>query len=261
MEIYFEKYNGLGNDFVILDHDLDESLITKICDRRFGIGSDGLIILSKKNDRYFMKFYNQDGTVASMCGNGIRCYTHYLYNKNLINKNENILIDTLAGIKKVKIINLDPFEVKVKMGEASDVNLNQVIEIDGKEYIYHYVNTGVMHIVIYVNKNDLNEEFVNEIGKKIQSRKDIFPDSVNVNFVYINDAENIEAITYERGVGLTLACGTGACACAYISKILGYCDSYINVKLLGGDLRITFDNNNIYMTGKSEFVFKGSINV
>lgn len=113
MELLFEKYNGLGNDFIILSQEIEKEKIIKLCDRKFGIGADGLIVLQKKDENYFMKFFNQDGSIASMCGNGIRCYAHYLYNKELIKKDKEILIDTLAGIKKIKIISENPFEVKV----------------------------------------------------------------------------------------------------------------------------------------------------
>lgn len=113
MELTFEKYNGLGNDFIIVSKNLEVKDIIKLCDRRFGIGADGLIILDKKDNIYFMKFFNQDGSIASMCGNGIRCYTHYLYNKNLIEKNKIIKINTLSGIKKVKILDEKEFLLKL----------------------------------------------------------------------------------------------------------------------------------------------------
>lgn len=255
----FEKYNGLGNDFIIVEENLSVEEVRKLCQRRFGIGADGLIVATKKNENYYMHFYNADGSLASMCGNGIRCYTHYLYNKKYIRGN-NIKIDTLSGIKDISFENGKEFLVNVNMGKASNDNFNNKINILDKEFIYHYTNTGTEHIVIYLdNKNDLNEEFVNKYGSLIEQRIDLFPNEININFCYINDNKNISVITFERGVGVTYACGTGASAVAYISKLLFNTDEEVVIKLLGGNLYITTNNLGIIMKGKSEFVYKGSI--
>ena len=256
----FQKYTGLGNDFIITNENISSEKVVKLCDRRFGIGADGLIVAEKRNDKFFMKFFNSDGSRAKMCGNGIRCYTQYLVENGLVDDNGNIEIDTLAGVKNIEYTKIDnKFNVRVDMGKPQDLSLNNIIKIEGVEYIYHYVFTGTIHIVIYVDEKDLNKEYVTKVGKIIQSNKDVFPDSINVNFVSVIDKKNIKVMTYERGAGLTLACGTGSVASAYISNVLNLTDEIVNVKLLGGVLKIEKIDDELYMTGLSEYIFKGSV--
>lgn len=256
----FQKYTGLGNDFIITNENISSEKVAKLCDRRFGIGADGLIVAEKRNDKFFMKFFNSDGSRAKMCGNGIRCYTQYLVENGLVDDNGNIEIDTLAGVKNIEYTKIDnKFNVRVDMGKPQDLSLNNIIKIEGVEYIYHYVFTGTIHIVIYVDEKDLNKEYVTKVGKIIQSNKDVFPDSINVNFVSVIDKKNIKVMTYERGAGLTLACGTGSVASAYISNVLNLTDEIVNVKLLGGVLKIEKIDDELYMTGLSEYIFKGSV--
>lgn len=255
----FEKYNGLGNDFIITEEDVTKEEVARLCRRRFGIGADGLIVVKKKEDNYYMHFYNADGSLASMCGNGIRCYTHYLFNKGYINGGET-LIDTLSGIKKIKFNDGKDFVVRVDMGKAKDDKFNQEVEILDKKFIYHYTNTGTEHIVIYLeNKEDLNEDFVNKYGEALEERRDLFPNEININFAYIDDKENISVITFERGVGLTYACGTGATAVAYVSNLLKESSEVINIKLLGGILKVEITPDSLFMNGKSEFVYSGEV--
>lgn len=256
----FQKYTGLGNDFIITNENISSEKVSKLCDRRFGVGADGLIVAEKRNGKFFMKFFNSDGSRAKMCGNGIRCYTQYLVENGLVEDNGNIEIDTLAGVKNIEYTKIEnKFNVRVDMGKPLDLSLNNIIKIEGVEYIYHYVFTGTIHIVIYVDEKDLNKDYVTKVGKIIQSNKEVFPDSINVNFVSVIDKKNIEVMTYERGAGLTLACGTGSVASAYISNVLNLTDEIVNVKLLGGVLKIEKINDELYMTGLSEYIFKGSV--
>lgn len=256
----FQKYTGLGNDFIITNENISSEKVAKLCDRRFGIGADGLIIAEKKADKFFMKFFNSDGSRAKMCGNGIRCYTQYLVENGLVDDNGNIEIDTLAGVKNIEYTKIEnKFNVRVDMGKPQDLSLNNIIKIEGVEYIYHYVFTGTIHIVIYVDEKKLTKEYVTKVGKIIQSNKEVFPDSINVNFVSVIDKKNIKVMTYERGAGLTLACGTGSVASAYISNVLNLTDEIVNVKLLGGILKVEKINDELYMTGLSEYIFKGSV--
>lgn len=256
----FQKYTGLGNDFIITNENISSEKVVKLCDRRFGIGADGLIVAEKRNGKFFMKFFNSDGSRAKMCGNGIRCYTQYLVENGLVDDNGNIEIDTLAGVKNIEYTKIDnKFNVRVDMGKPQDLSLNNIIKIEGVEYIYHYVFTGTIHIVIYVDEKNLNKEYVTKVGKIIQSNKEVFPDSINVNFVSVIDKKNIKVMTYERGAGLTLACGTGSVASAYISNVLNLTDEIVNVKLLGGILKVEKINDELYMTGLSEYIFKGSV--
>ena len=253
MEMKFEKYTGIGNDFIITDYDVTVKDVIKLCNRRFGIGADGLIKLTQKDNLYYMTFFNSDGSYAPMCGNGIRCYTHYLYNNNLI-KGNSVNIDTKSGIKHIEYkVENEEFKVRVNMGVSTKDSFNNEIKILDRTFSYSYTYTGTDHIVIFVDKNELNEEFVIKYGSLIQKEKD-----ANVNFVNVKSRDNIDVITYERGAGLTLACGTGACASAYISNYYNYTDNNMKVNLLGGNLDIELSDS-IYMTGKSEYLFKGSV--
>jgi diaminopimelate epimerase len=244
----FEKYHGLGNDFLITE-DLsivgNSELIKSVCNRYTGIGSDGLIIVKK--DPLEMIFYNQDGTRGEMCGNGIRCFSYYCYNHNLLDSN-NFECHTLDGVKHLEIKSDSPFIVKVKMGEMIDKIESINIEFNGKQYLVYSLNFGVPHAVIYTT-----EEITEELGKYI-SNHPYFVNKTNVNFVNIIDENNIKIITYERGVGFTKACGTGSCSSVVVSKKLGLVKNEVFVHQALGKLLITIEDNNIYMEGPSKKV-------
>ena len=244
----FEKYHGLGNDFLITE-DLsivgNSELIKSVCNRYTGIGSDGLIIVKK--DPLEMIFYNQDGTRGEMCGNGIRCFSYYCYNHNLLDSN-NFECHTLDGVKHLEIKSYSPFIVKVKMGEMIDKIESINIEFNGKQYLVYSLNFGVPHVVIYTT-----EEITEELGKYI-SNHPYFVNKTNVNFVNIIDENNIKIITYERGVGFTKACGTGSCSSVVVSKKIGLVKNEVFVHQALGKLLITIEDNNIYMEGPSEKV-------
>ena len=244
----FEKYHGLGNDFLITE-DLsivgNSELIKSVCNRYTGIGSDGLIIVKK--DPLEMIFYNQDGTRGEMCGNGIRCFSYYCYNHNLVDSN-NFECHTLDGVKHLEIKSDSPFIVKVKMGEMIDKIESINIEFNGKQYLVYSLNFGVPHAVIYTT-----EEITEELGKYI-SNHPYFVNKTNVNFVNIIDENNIKIITYERGVGFTKACGTGSCSSVVVSKKLGLVKNEVFVHQALGELLITIEDNNIYMEGPSKKV-------
>lgn len=244
----FEKYHGLGNDFLITE-DLsivgNSELIKSVCNRYTGIGSDGLIIVKK--DPLEMIFYNQDGTRGEMCGNGIRCFSYYCYNHNLLDSN-NFECHTLDGVKHLEIKSDSPFIVKVKMGEMIDKIDSINIEFNGKQYLVYSLNFGVPHAVIYTT-----EEITEELGKYI-SNHPYFVNKTNVNFVNIIDENNIKIITYERGVGFTKACGTGSCSSVVVSKKLGLVKNEVFVHQALGKLLITIEDNNIYMEGPSKKV-------
>lgn len=244
----FEKYHGLGNDFLITE-DLsivgNSELIKSVCNRYTGIGSDGLIIVKK--DPLEMIFYNQDGTRGEMCGNGIRCFSYYCYNHNLVDSN-NFECHTLDGVKHLEIKSDSPFIVKVKMGEMIDKIESINIEFNGKQYLVYSLNFGVPHAVIYTT-----EKITEELGKYI-SNHPYFVNKTNVNFVNIIDENNIKIITYERGVGFTKACGTGSCSSVVVSKKLGLVKNEVFVHQALGKLLITIEDNNIYMEGPSKKV-------
>lgn len=274
----FEKYQGAGNDFVIVsEKELIEKGIpeygefaSQVCNRHFGIGADGLIILKYVASMPFMFFFNADGSQAPMCGNGIRCFSHYLVNNHLVDGNE-FVVKTVPGDLTIRVNydeEKDDFSARVNMGKPifnikelinteKEQFLREKINIDGKEIEISYIFMGTDHSVIFVN--DFSDYDIDEIGKKIENYTDLFPKKVNVNFVKVYDRKRIEVITWERGAGRTLACGTGATASAVFARTFGFVDNKVNVKVPGGQLVIEYEGgeNNAFMTGPSEKIAEG----
>ena len=262
MEFKAFKMDGLGNDFVIIDQrydhiELTNDQIKKICNRNF-IGCDQLIYI-KKNEKIDadMKFYNSDGSVSGACGNGTRCVA-YLLSKE-INKN-NIVLGTESGNLESKI--LDEKLVETKIGpaktnwneipfvEKSDtINLNyKIVDNNNKEYFGGTaVNVGNPHIIFFVNNiEDFNLE---KIGPEIENNK-LFPEKCNVTLAKVNDENHIRVKVWERGAGLTKACGTAACATAVAALENKLINNKVNIKFNEGILKIEIDkNHNIFMTG------------
>ena len=274
----FEKYQGAGNDFVIVsEKELIEKGIpeygefaSQVCNRHFGIGADGLIILKYVASMPFMFFFNADGSQAPMCGNGIRCFSHYLVNNHLIDGNE-FVVKTVPGDLTIRVNydeEKDDFSARVNMGKPifnikelinteKEQFLREKINIDGKEIEISYIFMGTDHSVIFVN--DFSNYDIDEIGEKIENYTDLFPKKVNVNFVKVYDRKRMEVITWERGAGRTLACGTGATASAVLAKTFGFVDDKVNVKVPGGQLVIEYEGgeNDAFMTGPSEKIAEG----
>ena len=274
----FEKYQGAGNDFVIVsEKELIEKGIpeygefaSQVCNRHFGIGADGLIILKYVASMPFMFFFNADGSQAPMCGNGIRCFSHYLVNNHLVAGNE-FVVKTVPGDLTIRVNydeKRDDFSARVNMGKPifnikelinteREQFLREKINIDGKEIEISYIFMGTDHSVIFVD--DFSDYNIDEIGEKIENYTDLFPKKVNVNFVKVYDRKRIEVITWERGAGRTLACGTGATASAVLARTFGFVDNKVNVKVPGGQLVIEYEGgeNNAFMTGPSEKIAEG----
>ena len=274
----FEKYQGAGNDFVIVsEKELIEKGIpeygefaSQVCNRHFGIGADGLIILKYVASMPFMFFFNADGSQAPMCGNGIRCFSHYLVNNHLVDGNE-FVVKTVPGDLTIRVNydeEKDDFSARVNMGKPifnikelinteREQFLREKINIDGKEIEISYIFMGTDHSVIFVD--DFSDYNIDEIGEKIENYTDLFPKKVNVNFVKVYDRKRIEVITWERGAGRTLACGTGATASAVLARTFGFVDNKVNVKVPGGQLVIEYEGgeNNAFMTGPSEKIAEG----
>ena len=274
----FEKYQGAGNDFIIVaEKDLIEKGIpeygefaSQVCDRHFGIGADGLIILKYVASMPFMFFFNGDGSQAPMCGNGIRCFSHYLVNNHLVEGNE-FTVKTVPGDLTIQVnydeekddftarVNMRKpvFNVKELINIEKEQFLREKINIDGKEIEISYIFMGTDHSVIFVD--DFSDYNIDEIGEKIENYTDLFPKKVNVNFVKVYDRKRIEVITWERGAGRTLACGTGATASAVLARTFGFVDNKVNVKVPGGQLVIEYEGgeNNAFMTGPSEKIAEG----
>ncbi len=283
MKINFFKMHGLGNDFILindLDNKIDHysKLAVKLCDRHFGIGADGIILIKntklKKAD-FKMRIFNSDGSEAEMCGNGIRCFAHYLHINDLTVKNK-LTIETLAGLIKPEIKDYGTYEstVKVNMGKPSysldSLNINQKLIdtdidklwdypliIEGKEYKLNGASMGNPHVVIYID--DLKNINLKKLGPIIEENP-LFKKGTNVEFVKILNKDELEVKVWERGAGITLACGTGACATAAVSIDQKKVNNDVKINLPGGPLQIKKNNNNeMMMTGPSTFVFKGEI--
>lgn len=243
-----EKYHGCGNDFLITE---DLSLIynpeeiKKMCLPKVGLEADGLIIV--KTNPLEMLIYNADGSFANMCGNGIRCFTHYCYLHNLLKGNNGEIL-THDGKKTVEIKSLNPFICQIMMGAIVPFKKLK-LNYDTQEFLVYSINFGVPHIVIYTS--ELDEEKIKKIGSYF-SLHHSFKEGTNVNFVKKIDEETLYVTTYERGAGLTLACGTGSCASYIVSRGLNIITKeQITVKFKYQSLKISEKDGFIYMEGPS----------
>ncbi|MPW26025.1 diaminopimelate epimerase [Alkalibaculum sp. M08DMB] len=270
----FCKMHGLGNDFIVIENlqgnlSLDKFQIVSICDRRYGIGADGVMIVnSSETCDIKMSFFNSDGSEVEMCGNGIRCFAKYVYDKDIVKKNP-IDIETLAGIKTtfLEIQNSKVIKVQVDMGtpifesqkipidNSKERAIDEKVEFNDHLIDFSAISMGNPHVVIFVD--DLDNYPIKKIGPFIENHS-LFPKKTNVNFVQIIDNENIRVVTWERGAGLTLACGTGTCASVAIANYKGFVKKKVNASLPGGNLLIEIKDT-IYMTGEAVTVFEGII--
>ena len=274
--IKFTKMEGLGNDYVYIDctnqflkQDL-EDLAKKMSNRHFGVGSDGIILICKSYVADFkMRMFNFDGSEAEMCGNGIRCVGKFVYDKGLTNKTT-VTIETLAGIKvlnlniedkKVKTVCVDmgmpiftPEQIPVIANNEPVTNLK--LSAEDKDFLFTCISMGNPHAITKVE--NLDKFDIEKYGKVLEIDKH-FPKRCNIEFIEIIDENNIKMRVWERGAGETLACGTGACATAVACNINGITKEEVNVKLLGGTLKIKWDkkDNHVYMTGPAKTVFEG----
>ena len=273
----FTKMHGIGNDYVYVNC-FEESVknpaeVSKfVSDRHFGIGSDGLILISPSAIADFrMNIYNADGSQAEMCGNGIRCVAKYVYDYGLTDKTE-ISVETLAGIKYLRLqvengkvasveVNmgapiLEPKEIPVTVEESPVVNVP--VEVKGKIYHMTCVSMGNPHAIIFMNNvKDLD---IAAIGPYFENHT-VFPKRTNTEFVEVLDRNTVNMRVWERGSDETLACGTGACATTVACILNDKTENEVAVHLLGGDLKIRWDReaNQVYMTGPATVVFDGEI--
>ena len=272
--LYYEKYHGTGNDFIIfngIDNKYKDKvrLAKRVCHRNFGIGSDGMIIAEKSSVAHVkMDFYNADGTSAPMCGNGIRCFAKYVFDNKIVEKTE-FLVETLAGIMKVslQILENKTSSVTINMGQPlldiknMDVTMdvpefiNKPLTVENAVFNISIITLGTLHGVIFVD--DLEKIDIDYYGKLIESHN-LFPKKINVNFTEVIDEKNIKVSTFERGVGKTLSCGTGSAAAAVVSSILGKTGYITNVHVPGGTLTIKQKDNQVYMSGPAELICTGN---
>lgn len=271
---------GLGNDFVIVEEEQLKNiplsridLAKQLCGRRLGIGADGLIINVKqaKETDFEWDFYNSDGSVAEMCGNGIRCFAKYLKENSFTQKDE-FTVKTLAGIITPHIN--DEGSVTVNMGnpilEAEKIPvkadkspvLKHLLSVKGKEFEFSAVSMGNPHCLIFSSEN--TKELAVEYGKDIEFNP-IFPKKTNVEFIKVLSKNEINVDVWERGCGITKACGTGACASVVAAILNNFTDNEVVVNLPGGSLKIRWEGSladpkqDVFMTGPAEFVFFGEV--
>ena len=278
--INFTKMQGLGNDFVILDYEeyiktgkTPDKLALKLCDRHFGIGADGLIVINpytRETDIGWF-FYNSDGTPAQMCGNGIRCFSKYVYSKGLMKKKE-FSVETKAGTIIPKILEdgrvrvnmnkpiLEPVKIPVKV----ENNLNFEVKVSDRTFTANAVSMGNPHCVIITDED--TKALALKYGREVETNE-LFPEKTNVEFIKILSRNEINLDVWERGCAITLACGTGACASVVASILNELCDNEVKVNLPGGQLVIEWNGSkensscNVFMSGNAEFVFTGKIEV
>ncbi|MDR3590284.1 MAG: diaminopimelate epimerase [Negativicutes bacterium] len=271
----FSKWHGLGNDFVIVNglkekvSDFREAAV-QVCDRHFGVGADGLVfILPSATADFQMRIFNSDGSEAEMCGNVTRCVMRYVYESGLTDKTA-ITLDTLAGPIKPQLVMTDGVVTgaRVDMGQprlrraeipmtgnGSEQAVNVPLEIDGHTYYGTAVSMGNPHFVIFVD--DVDAVDLAGVGPKLETHA-AFPRKTNVEFVQVLNDKELRMRVWERGAGITMACGTGACATLAAAVLNEKCGRQATVRLDGGDLVIEWgEDGHIYMSGPATEVFRG----
>jgi len=275
----FYKMHGIGNDYIYFDcmnGELanPEKLAIKLSDRHFSIGGDGVILLCPSNVADCkMRMFNADGSEGKMCGNGVRCVGKLAHDLGYV-KSDICRVETLSGVKTLQFT-LDKAgrvaAAKVDMGAAilngkkipstfaGETVISQPLEVDGKTYGVTLVSMGNPHCVVFADPDGLNLE---KLGKKFENHP-AFPERINTEFVKVIGKNHLKMRVWERGSGETLACGTGACASAVAAVLNGYCNKgeEITVTLLGGDLKIVYTDQTVYMTGPATLAFTGEVEI
>lgn len=275
--ILFSKYHGCGNSFVIIkesqlrDRVKPEEypqLAVRLCDVNCGVGADGMMVV-RQEPRLEMLFFNCDGSRAPMCGNGIRCFAHFCSDEG-IRDEEVYTVETLSGERTVQVASREPFRVKINMGapvynredikvtpDVPDAFQRDITLEDGRVYGIDSLFMGTIHTVLFTD--NLEDRELPQIGEAICNHRS-FREKTNVNFVKVIDDKTLEVKTYERGVGMTLACGTGACASVVVANRRGFCGKAVKVILERGYLDISIDQSGeVYMEGLSERIFTGTL--
>ena len=282
MEIQFKKMHGTLNDFVVL-HDTNNEVhltreqIVRVCDRRGGVGADGIIVVRPSDSAdFFMDYMNSDGSLAEMCGNGIRCLAKYAYDNGLTKKTV-LPVETRAGVKVVEIFTAADGtvdRVRVDMGKplfqpevipvlipgtGSPIQDHPITAL-GRELRATILSMGNPHCVIFVDEDP--DYFPAKFGPVLETHP-LFPAKTNVEFVKVIDRARLKMRVWERGSGETFSCGTGACASAVAGSLKGLTDSRAVVELLGGDLEIEWNgvDSSVLMTGTATLVYQGVITI
>ena len=280
----FTKMQSFGNDYVLVEaggmqHDWSQLAIA-MCDRHFGIGGDSLLVLLPSDVANFrMRIFDSDGSEPEACGNGIRCLAKYAFDRELISKDtDQISVETIAGIREIKLyregdklveiqanmgkpeFRADNIPVTIKHGDSSIVDIKSMlvssVNIDGTDLPLNLVSMGNPHAV-YFWQHPVSGFPLSELGPKVENLV-IFPNRTNFMVARVLSRRQIEARAWERGVGETLACGTGACAIAVAAQMLGYIDNRVDVKMPGGMLELEWNGTGeVLLSGPAEKVFDG----
>ncbi len=276
----FTKVQGTGNDFILVEarqapRDWPQLAIA-ICDRHFGVGGDGLLLMLPSSEADFgMRIFNPDGSEAEVCGNGLRCLVKYALDKGLADiKAQEISVATMSGVKKARLDSVGGkvTTIQIGMGEpkfgTGDIpvtiepgnNLEPIMDypvmVDDKELPLSFVSIGNPHAV-YFGQEAVAAFPLSQLGPKVERHR-IFPHRTNFEVARVLSREQIEARVWERGVGETLACGSGACAIAVLAQAHGYTDSIVNIKLPGGSLSVEWAGaGEVSLSGPAEIVFSG----
>lgn len=260
-QMKFIKMQGTGNDFILIQ-DFDDrykntyDMARKLCDRHFGIGADGILLVKPSSKAVAkMVIINADGSKASMCGNGMRCFAKYIW-ENGFTKDKAFEIETDDGIKRVNlnICNSKVDQITINMGMPifDSKLIRKYIQVENQDIEVNTVLMGVPHTVVFCELDKYPEYY----GRLIE-KNSIFPEGTNVNFCKVINKNTINIRTWERGVGYTLACGTGGCASAVICNKLGYTESNVIVNIPGGTLKVDLTSEGVFMTGTAATSFIG----
>ena len=277
MGIPFVKVQGTGNDFVLVDGRRQEAdwqaLAAPLCDRHFGVGADGLLVVEESaRAAVGMRMYNPDGSEAEMCGNGLRCFVKYAVERGGVAARDGALeVETVAGILAASFSRRDgvidrvrvamgvpalaPSEIPVQVEGAGPV-LDLRIDVDEREWSLTCVSMGNPHAV-HLTETPLEEIPLERVGPLVE-RHERFPERTNFEIVNVSTADRLQVRVWERGAGLTLACGTGACASLVAARLHGLASERATVSLPGGDLDVEWDGAGpVYLEGPAAYVFEG----
>ncbi|MFM7186366.1 MAG: diaminopimelate epimerase [Armatimonadota bacterium] len=282
MNVPFAKMHGIGNDFILIDRiahpgipvDVIERNAPFLCDRHFGIGSDGILVVeapTRAGIDLVYRMYNPDGSEAEMCGNGIRCFGKWVFENGHTYK-RTITVETKAGDLVLELngdgdivdsvrVDMGPARLsrpEIPMTGAEGPAVGETLDVDGRDVAVTAVSMGNPHAVYFVDT--VTDESINSIGPVLEKHYR-FPRKTNVHEVQVLSPSHLHMLTWERGAGRTLACGTGACSVAVAAHLNGYAGRSANITLAGGDLQILWDEatNHVFMTGPATLVYTGSI--
>lgn len=280
----FTKMQGSGNDFIMIETSDTQcnwsQMAIAMCNRHFGIGSDGLILVLPSDKADFkMRMFDPDGSEAEACGNGIMCLAKLVFEKGLASlEADQILVETIAGIRQLKLnkkedklisiqagmgaprFGADDIPVVLEPGSGKVVYLKSMLSypvtLDGTDLLLNFVSMGNPHAV-YFQQSPVSEFPLSQLGPKVE-HLNIFPERTNFEVARIMNRQQIEVRVWERGVGETLACGSGACAVAVAAQLHGHVGSKVDIKLPGGILQVAWDGRGeVLMSGPAEVVFTG----